>query len=198
MGGIVDWIQSAALASGAAGLFVVAFLDSSFLSLPQINDLLVIWMVVQHPERMPYYAAMATLGSLAGCLVMFGLGRKGGDVFLRRRFRSAALDKAHSLFERYGFLAVVVPALLPPPAPFKLFVIMAGVAAMPVPTFIAAVSFGRGVRYFGEGLLAVWYGEPAIDFVRAHARGVSLALGLLMLGGGIAYILIRRRRSAGT
>lgn len=197
MNRVAAWFHALTLSIGGPGLFLIAFLDSSFLSLPQINDLLVIWMVVQHPERMPYYASMATLGSLGGCLVMYWLGRKGGDVFLRRRFRSATLDRAQALFEQYGFLAVVVPALLPPPAPFKLFVLLAGVAAMPVPTFVAAVSLGRGVRYFGEGLLAVWYGEPAIDFVRAHARGVSLALGLLMLGGGIAYILIRRRRSAG-
>src|SRR3990170_3414076 len=126
MSRIAAWFEAFALTIGGPGLFVIAFLDSSFLSLPQINDLLVIGMVIQHPERMPLYVLMATSGSVAGCLVMYWLGRKGGDAFLRKRFHPRHLDRATRLFERYGFLAVIVPALLPPPAPFKLFVILAG------------------------------------------------------------------------
>ena len=75
---------------GGPGLFVVAFLDSSFMSLPQINDLLVVLMVTQHKERMPYYAAMATLGSVAGCYVIYYLAEKGGEAFLRKRLQAGA------------------------------------------------------------------------------------------------------------
>ena len=197
MSRLAAWLHAFAMGIGGPGLFVIAFLDSSFLSLPQINDLLVIWMVIQHPERMPYYAAMATLGSLAGCLVMYGLGRKGGDVFLRRRFKGRHLDRAHALFERYGFLAVLVPALLPPPAPFKLFVILAGVVAMPPVTFVMAVAVGRGLRYLAEGLLAVWYGELAVSYMRDHPVQVSVVLfAAAGLGVGLFYGWKRLRRTA--
>lgn len=185
-----------ALSIGGPGLFIVAFLDSSFLSLPEINDLLVIWMVTKHPHRMLYYALLATLGSLAGCLVMYYLGKKGGEAMLRRRFQADRLARAHALFERYGFLSVIVPALLPPPAPFKAFVLLAGVVAMPVVPFTLAVIVGRGSRYVGEGLLAVWYGEQAFEFLERHARTVWIALALAALGGGLAYYVWRRRRNA--
>ena len=177
MSRIAAWFEAFALTIGGPGLFVIAFLDSSFLSLPQINDLLVIGMVIQHPERMPLYVLMATSGSVAGCLVMYWLGRKGGDAFLRKRFHPRHLDRATRLFERYGLLAVIVPALLPPPAPFKLFVILAGVVAMPAATFVVAVTVGRGLRYLAEGLLAVWFGEQVVAYMRDHPVAVSLALG---------------------
>lgn len=192
---VAAWFEAFALGVGGPGLFVIAFLDSSFLSLPQINDLLVIGMIIQQPEWMPYYVLMATTGSLAGCLVMYALGRKGGDAFLRQRFDSRHLERATRLFARYGLLAVIVPALLPPPTPFKLFVVLAGVVAMPVPTFVIAVAIGRGLRYFGEGLLAVWYGDLAVGYVRDHPLQVSAVLFAAVAVGGIAYYLWRRRRS---
>ncbi len=190
----IAWIQAVAFGLGAPGLFVVAFLDSSFLSLPQINDLLLIVSVARAPHLMPLYAAMATLGSIAGCTVMYYIGRKGGDALLRRRFGSHA-ERATRLFARYGMLAVMVPAILPPPAPFKIFVVLAGVARMSLPQFWIAVAVGRGARYFGEGLLAVWYGERALNFLESHGRGVALVLGLVILAGGAAYILWHNRRT---
>ena len=80
------WIQAVAASLGAPGLFLVAALDSSFLSLPQVNDLLLILSVTRHPEWMPLYASMSTLGSLAGCFVMYGIGRKGEEALIRKRF----------------------------------------------------------------------------------------------------------------
>lgn len=183
-----------ALSAGGPGLFVVAFLDSSFLSLPEINDLLIVWMVSKHPGRLLFYALMATLGSLAGCFVMYYLGRKGGEAMMRRRFKEAQLRKAHVAFERYGFLAIVVPALLPPPMPFKLFVLLAGVVGMPVAQFSAGVIVGRSVRYVGEGLLAVWYGERAFAFLEENARAASIGLALAVLAAGVLYYLWRRWR----
>ena len=191
MGRIGAW----ALSVGAPGLFVIAFLDSSFLSLPEINDLLIVWMVTKHPGRMLLYALMATLGSLAGSLVMFYLGKKGGEVMMRRRFKEKQLRRAHELFEKYGFLAVVVPAMLPPPVPFKIFVLLAGVVNMSVLSFTLATIIGRGVRYLVEGLLAVWYGERAIGFLKANAREAALVLALAVVVGGLIYFVRRRRES---
>ena len=190
---LAQWVQAFALAIGGPGLFVIAFLDSSILSLPEINDLLIVWMVIQHKPRMVYYATMATMGSVAGCLLLYYVGRKGGETLLRGRFRGGHVDRAMELTRRYGGLALLVPALLPPPAPFKIFVLIAGVAAVPIRTFVAAIAVGRGIRYFGEGLLAVWWGEQAMTYLNSNGRAVALALAGLTLAGGAAYFLWRSR-----
>ena len=194
MARIVAWVQAFALGIGGPGLFLVAFLDSSFLSLPEINDLLVVMLVVEHKARMPYYALMATLGSVAGCLVLYGLGRRGGEALVRRRFGGPRMTRALALSKRYGVFAVAVPAILPPPAPFKIFVLLAGVAAVPVWRFAATITVARGFRYFAVGALSVRYGEDAIAFVEANGRAVALVLVGLLAAGGLVWILSRRRR----
>lgn len=188
------WIQAFALGLGAPGLFIVAFLDSSFLSLPEINDLLLIWMVTEHKARMPIYAMASMLGSIAGCVVLYYIGLKGGDALVRKRFHAERVDRALGVIQRNGVLAVLIPSLLPPPAPFKIFVLLAGVAAVPVWQFAAAVFTARFVRYFGEGLLAVYYGDAAGDFVKAHAQEVGLGLAALALVGGVAWIAWQKRK----
>lgn len=192
---IVSWIQAFALGIGGPGLFVVAFLDSSFLSLPEINDLLVVMLVIEHNARMPYYALMATLGSVAGCLVLYCIGRSGGEALVRRRFGGPRMARALDLSKRYGVLAIAVPAILPPPAPFKIFVLLAGVAAVPVWQFAITVALARGFRYFAVGVLSVRYGDDAIAFIEANGRVVSLVLVGLIVAGGVAWILWRRRRA---
>ena len=196
MSRIVSWVEAFASSLGAPGLFLVAFLDSSFLSLPEINDVLVVLMVTRNEALMPYYASMATLGSITGCLVLHGLGRKGGEAMLRKRFTGPRLEKAMGLFKRFGVLAIIVPALLPPPAPFKVFVLLSGVVKVPWLTFVGAVAVGRGLRYFGEGMLAVRYGDKAVELLRSNGPMVSLVVAVLALGGGGAYILLRARSNA--
>ena len=193
---ILNWVQAFALSIGGPGLFLVAFLDSSFLSLPEINDLLVAAVVIQQKELMLYYATMATLGSVVGCLVLYWFGRRGGDSLVRRRFSGAKIERAMRLYNRYGVLAVGVPAILPPPAPFKIFVLLAGVAAVPIWQFVATVAVARGFRYVVVGMLAVRFGDDAIAFLEANGRAVSLLVALLVVGGGLAYVIWRRRREA--
>jgi membrane protein YqaA with SNARE-associated domain len=195
MGRFVHGIEALALSLGAPGLFLVAFLDSSLLSLPEIADLLVIWMVTRHERLLILYAASATAGSLVGCLLLYYLGRKGGDALIRRRFGTGNVDSALRTFQRYGVMAVLIPSLLPPPAPFKIFVLLAGVADITVTRFTVALTVGRGARYFGEGLLAVWYGERAITFVRDNGATVSLALAGLLGAGLIAWIVWAKSRA---
>ena len=190
---LVSWLEDTAGSLGGLGLFLVAFLDSSFISLPEINDVLVVVMVTRQESLMPYYAGMATLGSIAGCQVLYALGRQGGEAMLRRRFADARTERAMGLFRRFGVLVVMVPALLPPPAPFKMFVLLSGVTKMSFPRFTGAVAVGRGVRYFGEGMLAVRYGDQALELLRAHGtRLAAVAVGLLALGFGVWMILRRR------
>ena len=191
---LFDWVQDTAIALGGPGLFLIAFLDSSFLSFPEVVDLLIIWLVTAHKERMIYYALMPTVGSVAGSFTLYLVARKGGEAFLRRRFSATRIDWALGVFRRYGVLAVIVPSLLPPPFPFKAFILAAGVARVRPAHFLVAISIGRGIRYFGEALLAVWYGERAIQFVRDNFRTVSLSLAVAVLLGGIAWIVYNRRR----
>ena len=193
MARIVSWVQAFALGIGGPGLFLVAFLDSSFLSLPEINDLLVVMLVIEHKTRMPYYALMATLGSVAGCLVLYGIGRKGGEALVRRRFGGHRMARALALSKRYGVLAIAVPAILPPPAPFKIFVLLAGVAAVPLWQFATTIALARGFRYFAVGILSVRYGDEAIAFIEANGRTVARVLVALIVAGGLAWILWRRR-----
>jgi membrane protein YqaA with SNARE-associated domain len=190
---ITAWIEAFALTIGGFGIFVIAFLDSSFLSFPEVNDFLVILMVVRHPTRMFFYAGMATLGSVAGCLALYFVARKGGEALVRKRFHAKSIDWATGLMRKYGYMALLVPALLPPPAPFKIFVLMAGVAAVPFRTFVLAIAVGRGVRYFGEGILAVLWGEAALGYVHENGQVVALGLGILALVGGAAYVWWRKR-----
>jgi membrane protein YqaA with SNARE-associated domain len=191
---IVDRVSQWASGMGGLGLFVVAALDSSFLSLPQVNDLLIIFLSMRYPIRMPYYAAMTTAGSLLGCFVLYGLAWRGGEVFLRRRFSSARVARGLALYQRHGLLAVVVPALLPPPMPFKLFVLLAGAAKVSPWKFAAAVIVGRGIRYFGQGYLAVMYGERAVALVRDHGAIVGVTLAVIALAIGITVYVVKVRR----
>lgn len=191
-----QWVLAFAEAIGGPGLFLIAFLDSSFLSFPQANDLLIVLKVARHKELMPYYAGLATLGSLAGCLALYAVARKGGEAIIRKRARSERIEQVRRAFERYGLLAILVPSILPPPAPFKLFVLMAGVGAYPVSKFVLALLVGRGFRYFGIGLLTIRYGDSAMALLEEHGRMVSYVVAALVAAGVLAYALTRRRRTS--
>ena len=190
------WLYGAALTLGGPGLFAVAALDSSFISLPQINDLLVVLMVTQHKSWMVYYAAMATFGSVAGCYVIYYLAGKGGEAFLRRRMKSGHLEKTLAAYKRHGLLALMVPALLPPPAPFKLFVLAAGVAKVKPLHFVTAIVVARGARYLALGVLAIYYGDAALELMRTHGRTVALVLVGIIVAAGVAWWLLQRRHTA--
>lgn len=193
---ILAAIEEWANGVGGIGLFVVAALDSSFLSFPQVNDLLVIYLSTKRPALMPYYAGLTVLGSVVGCFVLYGFAYRGGEVFLRKRVSGPRVERGLALYQRHGLLAVVVPALLPPPMPFKLFVLLAGAARVSPWKFGVAVVIGRGIRYFGQGYLAVLYGERAVAIVQEHGREVGIGLALTALAIGLGFYVYRKRRSA--
>jgi membrane protein YqaA with SNARE-associated domain len=191
---LVEWIQGFALSLGGPGLFLVAFLDSSFLSFPEVTDILIVWLTTQHEHRMIFYATFATLGSVAGCFALYLVARKGGEAFLRKRFHGPHIDGAMRAFQKYGLVSVVVASLLPPPMPFKIFVFASGVARVRPTDFLIAVSVGRGIRYFGEGYLALLYGDAAIGWLHENARPISLALAITFAVGGLLWMWWRSRR----
>jgi membrane protein YqaA with SNARE-associated domain len=181
------WLQTVVPAAGGLGLFLIAFLDSSVLTFPVINDLLLINLSIRRPSRMPYYAGMATLGSVAGCLLLYYLARKGGEAMFHKHAGPRARH-IHSWINRNGFISILVTALLPPPSPFKVFVIAAGALAMPVRTFVLGLLVARGFRFFGEGYLAVRYGDQGTHFLLTHKLEVAgIALGTVLC----VYLLLR-------
>jgi len=192
MSRIVEWAQGFALALGAPGLFVVAILDSSILTLPEINDILVVLLVTRHNAFLALYAGAATAGSIVGSLVLFTIGRKGGEAVLQKRFSVERSTRAKAFIEKYGVLAIIIPSLLPPPMPFKMFVLLSGVARMSVGRFVTAVAIGRGTRYFGEALLALRYGDQTLAFLHDHSRTVALGLAIALAVGLVVYVVTGR------
>lgn len=195
MKGFLAQVSALAATLGGPGLFAVAFLDSSFLSLPQVVDILVVLMVIQHKSWMLLYATMATVGSVAGCYAIYALASRSGEAFLSRRLKAGHTDRALNLYRRHGLLALVVPALLPPPAPFKLFVLMAGVAGVrPVP-FTLGIGLARGARYLALGYLAIRFGDQGLELMQTHGPTVALWLVALIVGVVTVYWLWKRLSS---
>ncbi len=167
------WLAHLVATLGGLGLFVVAFLDSSVLSFPIVTDLLVMGESIQNPARMPYYSAMATVGSLAGCIWLYLLAKKGGEAFFHSKAGRHA-ERARRWVDANAFLSVFIPAILPPPLPFKVFILAEGGFQVPLRTFVLALLLGRGLRYFGEGILAVKYGDAGTQFLLKHGLATSL------------------------
>jgi len=178
---------------GAPGLFLISFLDSSVLTFPVINDLLLIDLAIQHPLRMPVYAAMAMTGSLFGCILLYYIAKKGGEAFFRKRAGARAEVVQHWV-QRNGFGGMLFAALLPPPTPFKVFVFAAGVFDVPAWSFTTAIALARAIRYFGLGYLAIRYGNQALPFLAQHK--LPVAIGVIVVAAvsyGLSRIVLREQ-----
>jgi membrane protein YqaA with SNARE-associated domain len=179
---------------GAPGLFLISFLDSSVLTFPVINDLLLIELSMQHPGRMVLYAAMAMVGSTLGCVLLYFLAEKGGEALFHRKAGPRGAKIRHWV-EKNGFAGMLVAALLPPPTPFKFFVLAAGVFEVPLLSFTSAIALARAVRYFAIGYLAVRYGSQALPFLGQHKLLVATVVIILVaLSFAISRFILREER----
>jgi membrane protein YqaA with SNARE-associated domain len=180
-------------ALGAPGLFLISFLDSSILTFPVINDLLLIELAMQHPVRMPLYAAMAMIGSVLGCVLLYFIARKGGEAFFQNKAGKRANVIRHWV-EKNGFGGMLVAALLPPPTPFKIFVFAAGVFEVPLASFVSAIALARAIRYLGIGYLAVRYGDQTMPFLAQHKLGVVIGVVLFVaVSYGLSRLILREK-----
>jgi membrane protein YqaA with SNARE-associated domain len=182
---------------GAPGLFLISFLDSSVLTFPVINDLLLIELSMQHPARMPLYALMAALGSVLGCVLLYFIARKGGEAL----FHQKAGKHAHAIrhwVEQNGFVGMLIAALLPPPTPFKIFVFAAGVFEVPLHSYTTAITIARLFRYFGIGYLAIRYGADALPYLMQHKLQVTaVVISLVIVSYVLSRVVLRRRPPSG-
>jgi membrane protein YqaA with SNARE-associated domain len=186
-----SWALKAIAFSASLSLVALSFLDSTVLPLPSLNDLLLIELCIQSPLHMPYYAALATIGSLAGSVVLYFLARKGEEAAFHKKAGSQA-PQIRRWIERNGFVTLAIAALLPPPTPFKLFVLAAGVFGMPFRAFLGAMCVARALRFFGEGYLAVRYGAQATRFLGDHSAAVAVStVASVLVFYWIARILMR-------
>ncbi len=182
---------------GAPGLFLISFLDSSVLTFPVINDLLLIELSIQHPARMPLYALMAMLGSVLGCVLLFFLAEKGGEALFHKHAGHRA-QAIHNWVVHNGFGGMLVAALLPPPTPFKVFVVAAGVFEVPLVSFTSAIALARAIRYFGIGYLAIRYGAQALPYLMSHKWLVAaVVVALAAVSYGLSRLILRHRPKQG-
>jgi undecaprenyl-diphosphatase len=177
---------------GGWGLLGISFLDSSFVPLPSLNDLLLIHLSSQHPERALLYALSSTAGSVAGAYLIYGLAR-GGARFLWRRPSSASMTRAHEWLERNEFVTILIASMLPPPAPFKAFLVAAGALRVNAVMFGLALLVGRGLRFGTEAYLGARYGAQAEAYLKENFVWTSLVVvGVVVLVSFIYRRLARR------
>src|ERR687894_1509305 len=172
LAGVVKWlhdfITEVPIYVAGPAMVVIGALDSSLLSLPEINDYLVVARCYSDPKSVFYFPLFAALGSVIGCNVLYAIMRRGGQAVMRRRFSAENIAKVERAYARFGFLALAIPALLPPPMPFKIFVATAGALEYPRRRFILTIMIARSARYFIEGALAIYYGRQVIDFLKNY------------------------------
>lgn len=172
---------------GAFGLFAVALLDSTFVPLPSSADALMILLSTTNPSWMVLYAFMATAGSAIGCWILYLISRRAGTRALNK-FSEAKQRRVKHWIERYDAVAVLVATLLPPPFPFKLFVITAGVFRFSLLRFMIAIIVGRAFRFLLEGYFAVRYGAQAKEILARYYPWIGLAL----VAAIVVFVLIKR------
>ena len=191
------WLRDTLIPYGSFGLMFLAMCDSSFVSLPEVNDVLLMTFTINEPSSMVKYTLLTIVGSVIGCALLYSVGRKGGDAFLRKTFADEKLARVQRWYQRHGVLAVIVPSLLPPPTPFKVFVLSAGTFGISWPKFLTGVLIGRAIRYFSEGILALLYGPAAIQFVQDNYGKIGIAFALvIVVTAGIFFLTKRRVRSS--
>ena len=195
---IAKWLEDNVIGMplyiAAPAMVIIGALDSSLLSLPEINDYLVVGRCYKYPTAAFYFPLFAAAGSVIGCNLLYTIVRRGGQAVLRKRFNLASIKRVERAYERFGFLAIGIPAILPPPLPFKIFVATAGALEYPRWKFLLTVMIARSFRYYVEGILAVFYGQRVLLFLKDNGLVILSVVGSLALIGATVYFIVSRRR----
>jgi membrane protein YqaA with SNARE-associated domain len=200
-----DWFSSVAawlehnlislpLYFAGPAMVIIGALDSSLLSLPEVNDYLVVGRCYKYPGAVFYFPLFAAAGSVLGCWLLYSIMRRGGQALLRKRFNPESIKRVERAYARFGFLAIAIPAVLPPPLPFKIFVATAGTLEYPRWKFLLTVMIARSFRYYVEGILAVFYGELVLSFLKANGLWILLVVAGVVLIALLIYLVVKRRK----
>jgi membrane protein YqaA with SNARE-associated domain len=177
-------------------MILIGALDSSLLSLPEVNDYLVVARCYTHPHTVFFFPMFAAIGSVLGCLLLYTILQRGGIALLHRRFKVERVQRVEQAYARFGILALAIPALLPPPLPFKIFVATAGALQFPRRRFLLTIFIARSLRYYTEGVLAVFYGERVVRFLKDNGLIIISAVAGVCLIGLAVYLLSGKGRRA--
>ena len=177
------------ITAAAPTMVFVGALDSSLLSLPEVNDYITIARIAHLPHEVYFFPLFPAIGSVLGCLLLHRIVR-GGEQLLERRFKSEHLDRIKALYRKYGLFAIVIPALLPPPMPFKIFVVAAGALGYPTGKFALVVFVARAIRYYFWGLLAYFFRDEVLRILGWLEEHFFTVLGTTL--GVIALVLLVR------
>ncbi len=178
---------------GIWGVLGFAAVDAAFLGMPL--DAIVAGYSYADPKRFLLYSAMGATGSALGSIVIYLIGYKGGEMLLVKRIGQQRFDKITASFERHGFLAIMLPSMLPPPTPFKLFVLSAGVAEMSFTRFLGAIFFGRLLRFSIVSLIVIRYGPQILGFVGGMVHNhLRLLIAIVAAGILIGWWTVRLRK----
>jgi membrane protein YqaA with SNARE-associated domain len=180
---------------GGPGLVLLGIADNSVIPLTGSMDVLTIWLAARHREPWPYYALMATLGAVIGGYITYALARKGGSEAMQRKLSKKRATKVAKAFERWGFFAVAIPAMMPPPFPFVPFLFAAGALQYPHKKFLAALTVGRGVRYSIAAYLGFHYGRHILRFFNHYYKpALTILIGMAVVGAVMSLIQYLRYR----
>src|SRR6185295_11803921 len=177
-------------------MVLIGALDSSLLSLPEVNDYLVVARCYTHPRTVFFFPLFAAGGSVLGCWLLYTILQRGGIALLLRRFKAERVERVERAYAQFGILALAVPALLPPPLPFKIFVATAGALQFPKRKFLLTILIARSIRYYTEGVLAVFYGERVLRFIRDNGLIIVTCVGGLFLLALAVYLISNKGRAA--
>jgi len=177
-------------------MILIGALDSSLLSLPEINDYLVVARCYTHPHTAFFFPLFASTGSVLGCLLLYTILQRGGLAVLHRRFKLEHVQRVERAYARFGIFALAIPALLPPPMPFKIFVATAGALQFPRRKFLLTILIARSLRYYTEGILAIYYGERVLRFLRDNGLIIVTIVGGLCLLALAIYLVTNKGRAA--
>jgi len=181
---------------GGPGLVLLGIADNSVIPLTGSMDVLTIWLAARHHEPWPYYAAMATLGAVIGGYITYAVARKGGREAMDRKLSKRRAKQVSLTFERWGFFAVAVPALLPPPFPFVPFLLAAGAMQYSPLKFVGALTVGRGVRYTVAAGLGYHYGRHILRFFSQYYKpAMAILIALAVIGATLLLIQYLRHKS---
>ena len=179
---------------GGVGLILMGVLDSSVIPTPGGQDALTIVLAAGEKEWWPYYGAMAALGSVIGGYITYRLGRKGGEEALEARLSKRKRERVNRIFEKWGFGAVFIPAIMPPPVPISPFLLTAGAMEYPIKKYLLALSLGRSLRFGLVAYFASIYGRGVLNFFANNYMSVIIVMVILGVIGGLVFLAWRARR----